>query len=210
MNFDKSEAVTLIVGSSEKDELLVHANETSKNSAFFRAALNPEWLEGQTRTIKLPVEEEWNVTHYLGFTYSGKLPTASIENAMLAPNHHNAEYLIPSKLYTLGKRLMVDVVQVAVIRELIRLHGIFDGAVSSQETINIIYQGTVDGDPARILLVDMYVKWATSDCLALATEADPSFLWDLAHSHFTKAQLQIPHNLYRCQKLNAINYLGKG
>jgi hypothetical protein len=61
-----------------------------------------------------------------------------------------------------------------------------------------------------ILLVDMYVKWATSDCLALATEADPSFLWDLAHSHFTKAQLQIPHNLYRCQKLNAINYLGKG
>ncbi|RYF47613.1 MAG: ATP-binding cassette domain-containing protein [Cytophagaceae bacterium] len=48
------------------------------------------------------------------------------------------------------------------------------------------------------------------DNLALATEADPSFLWDLAHSHFTKAQLQIPHNLYRCQKLNAINYLGKG
>ena len=105
---------------------------------------------------------------------------------------------------------MDDVVQVAVIKELIRLHGIFDSAVPSQVTINIIYKGTVDGDPARILLVDMYVKWATSDCLALATEADPSFLWDLAHSHFTKAQLQIPHNLYRCQKLNAINYLGKG
>lgn len=208
MNFDKSEAVTLIVGS--EIELLVHANEISRNSASFKAALKKGWLEGQTRTINLPVEEGWIVAHYLGFTYSGNLPTASIENTMLAPNHHNAEYLILSKLYTLGKRLMDDVVQVAVIRELIRLHGIFDGAVSSQETINIIYQGTVDGDPARILLVDMYVKWATSDCLALATEADPSFLWDLAHSHFTKAQLQIPHNLYRCQKLNAINYLGKG
>jgi hypothetical protein len=36
MNFDKSEAVTLIVGSSEKDELLVHANETSKNSSVLQ------------------------------------------------------------------------------------------------------------------------------------------------------------------------------
>jgi hypothetical protein len=194
MNFDKSEAVTLIVG-SDKDELLVHADQISKNSAFFKAALKKEWLEGQTRTINLPVEEEWNVTHYLRFAYIGELPTASIEKTMLAGSHHNLEYHKLAQLYTLGKRLMDDVVQDAVIFEFIRLHGILDGAVPSHETINIIYQGTVDGDLARILLVDMYVKWATSDCLAY--ETDPSFLWDLAHSHLTKAGLQISHHLYR-------------
>lgn len=119
MNFDKGEAVTLIIG-DEKHEMIVHASYICANSEFFKTALKKEWLEGQTRTINMP-EEDWKtMTDCLNFTYSGKLPTAR-----LTDDDPFAAYLDSypdlARSYTLGNRLLDSVVRNAVIKEFVRI-----------------------------------------------------------------------------------------
>jgi hypothetical protein len=72
-HFDKEDAITLLVG-PEKRELLAHADYIAFSSDFFKAALKKEWLEGQTRTVPLPVESYEDMTTYLKYIYSAQLP----------------------------------------------------------------------------------------------------------------------------------------
>jgi hypothetical protein len=65
-HFDKGDAVTLVVG-PEKRELLAHADYIAFSSDFSKAALKKEWLEGQTRTVPLPVESYEDMTTYLRY-----------------------------------------------------------------------------------------------------------------------------------------------
>jgi hypothetical protein len=50
-SFHPSTMVTLLVGPDEQ-EMTVHGDRLACNSAYFKAALRDEWLEGQTRVIK--------------------------------------------------------------------------------------------------------------------------------------------------------------
>ena len=205
MSFDKSDAVTLIVG-SERHEMLVHANQISKTSAFFKAALKKEWLE--TRTIHLPAETEQNITHYLRFAYSGICPDAGDAGTMSEEEHHDLEWTTLAQLYTLGKRLMDDVLQDQVIGRLIWLNITLDSDdVPSRDPIDIIYTGTLTGDPARKLLVDLYLKSGKPQ--SLANGADPALLLDLALAHLSKAEDRVALGVYRHKRLSASDYVGK-
>jgi len=192
MQFDKGETVTLIVG-VDKHEMLVHANHISRNSEFFRTALKKEWLEGQTRIITLPVDDPKTVTHYLNFTYNGRLPAEPGEEGpiidwatptLLRTHKHLAE------LYTLAVRLLDDAVRNAVNKQILQIHRILD-IPPGEDSINIIYKGTSEGDPARRLMVDIYLSWASGDCLD--KEADPDFLFDVAQVLFRKVEEAQPY-----------------
>jgi hypothetical protein len=179
MHFDKGEAVTLIVG-EEKHQMLVHACHISKNSEFFRTALKKEWLEGQTRIITLPVDDPKTVTHYLNFTYSGELPSEPLEAGCKETRvRHVHEHL--ANLYTLGVRLLDNVVRTAVIKRFLQIHDIAED-FPDQHAVDIIYQGTSDEDPARRLMVHMYLSRAGRD--TLKRESDPGFLFDVAQALF--------------------------
>lgn len=52
-SFDKTDLVTLLVGPNEH-EIAVYGIFLTRSSEFFKAALKKEWVEGQTRVIKLP------------------------------------------------------------------------------------------------------------------------------------------------------------
>jgi hypothetical protein len=187
MHFDKGEAVTLIVG-EEKQDMLVHACHISKNSEFFRTALKKEWLEGQTRTITLPVDDRKIVTQYLNFTYSGELPSGPGEEG--SPRDWSTERLLRTykhlaDLYTLGVRLLDDAVRNAVNKQFLQLQKILEVG-PGEDSIDIIYKGTSEGDPARRLMVDIYLSWADRDCLD--KEADPAFLFDVAQALFQKIE----------------------
>jgi hypothetical protein len=179
MHFDKGEAVTLIVG-EEKQEMLVHACHISKNSEFFRTALRREWLEGQTRTITLPVDDPKTVTHYLNFTYSGELPSEPLETGCqetrIRCTHENL-----ANLYSLGVRLLDNAVRNAATKRFLQIHEIAED-FPDQHSIDIIYQGTSEEDPARRLMVHMYLSRAGSG--TLKREADPGFLFDVAQALF--------------------------
>ena len=187
MHSDKGEAVTLIVG-EEKQEMLVNACHISKNSEFFRTALKKEWLEGQTRTITLPVDDPKIVTQYLNFTYSGELPSEPGEEG--SPRDWSTERLLRTykhlaDLYTVGVRLLDDAVRNAVNKQILQLHKILEVG-PGEDSIDIIYKGTSEGDPARRLMVDIYLSWADRDCLD--KEADPAFLFDVAQALFQKIE----------------------
>jgi hypothetical protein len=201
MQFNKGEAVMLIVG-EEKHEMLVHANYLSSNSDFFKTALKKEWIEGQTRTITLPVDDPQTITHYLYFTYSGKLPSAHIatEAARKLAGTNTTDL---ARLYILGGRLLDDVIRKAVIEEFIR----FAQATNSWPgwpAVSIIYDGTPEGDPARKLLVNMFANVAKSNWVS--TKYDPVFLLELAQELLHKAEQGILPSFYRQQKLVASDY----
>ena len=184
MIFDKSEAVTLVIG-DKKHEMIVHECYITANSEFFKTALKKEWLVGQTRIITMPTEERKTMTDYLNFTYSGKLSTTCLTEES---DDEAAAYLdsFPAlaELYTLGKRLLDLVVQNAVIKEFVRLFEAvyeFDTLYPpGQDSIDIIYEGTLHGDPARRLMRDMYLYWANDQFFE--QETDRPFLHDVVQT----------------------------
>lgn len=74
-SFDQDDAVTLLVGPSER-AILAHGNYLARKSDFCEAALKMDWKEGQTRAIKLPDECPQFLTHYLNYAYIQTLPTS--------------------------------------------------------------------------------------------------------------------------------------
>ena len=207
-HFDKGDSVTLIVG-PEKHELLVHANYIVRSSKFFKTALKKEWREGQTRKISLPTDDYETVTDYMRFIYSDKFPGPQTENLTQAStSHFAAQRFIPlAKLYVLGHRMMDDAVKKAVIRELHRISTqchcgtCFPGC----ETVNIIYDGTMEGDPVRSLLIDIYLCHGRDN--QLSSSHDSGFLLAVSRILLGKAQNKVLSDSYRGKLPYVGNYL---
>lgn len=205
VNFDKGDSVTLIVG-PEKHELLVHANYIVRSSKFFKTALKKEWREGQTRTISLPTDEYETVTDYMRFIYSDTLPELQAQDlAGALPGHSAARRFVPlAKLYVLGHRMMDDAVKNAVVREYHRICTqpfcmlCFPGA----ETVNIIYDGTMEGDLVRSLLIDIYLWYGQER--QPSSSHDPRFLLAVSRILLGKAQNGVSSASYR-GKLPQVN-----
>lgn len=178
LNFSADNVVTLLVGPDE-EKLLVHEHRLS-HSAFFGAALKKEWLEGQTRVIKLPVEAPVFMAHYIEYAYRGKLPT-HIYTTDSPGDKKEAGYELLAELYVTGERLLDSAIRNAIISEILRIRVLRpkDGVCWNPTTTpaNIVYRGTPEGSPARRLMTDLTLrmasdKWHTPD-------ADQQFLYDL-------------------------------
>ena len=208
INFDKGDSVTLIVG-PEKYELLVHAKYSVRSSKFFKTALKKEWREGQTRTISLPTDEYETVTDYMRFIYSDKLPGALTEDVVKAlPGHCTAQRFVPlAKLYVLGHRMMDDDVKKAVVRELHRLSTrcICGTCFPGHKTVNIIYSGTMEGDPTRSLLIDIYLCHGRDN--QLSSSHDSGFLLAVSRILLGKAQNRVSSSSFRGNLPRVTNYL---
>jgi len=208
INFDKGDSVTLIVG-PEKHELLVHANYIVRSSKFFKTALKKEWREGQTRTISLPTDEYETVTDYMRFIYSDKLPGPQPEDLMEAFNvHFAAKRFVPlAKLYVLGHRMMDDAVKKAVVRELhhISTKCLCGSCFPDFETVNIIYSGTMEGDPIRSLLIDIYLCHGRDN--QLSSSHDSGFLFAVSRILLGKAQNKVLSDSYRGRLPQVTDYL---
>jgi hypothetical protein len=190
LHFDKGDSVTLIVG-PEKRELLVHANYIARNSAFFKTALKKEWREGQTRTINLPTYDYETMTSYLKFVYGIQL-SVEVESDQLRTcreptadqlKNLQAAYLSFAKLYVLGCRLMDNTFKDAAITRIFKLFQTYNTWSTADSlfspgpvSVNTIYDETLESDPARRLMVDMYMLHPQD----LSSEYDAGFLLDLA------------------------------
>lgn len=165
----------------------------------FKTALKKEWREGQTRTISMPTDEYETVTDYMRFIYSDKFPGPQTVDLMEGFSGHSAaKRFVPlAKLYVLGHRMMDDAVKKAVVRE---LHWIsakcgcrtfFPG----HETINIIYTGTMEGDPIRSLLIDIYLCHGRDN--QLSSSHDSGFRLAVSQILLGKAQNKVSSDSYR-------------
>jgi hypothetical protein len=171
--FDKEDTVTLIIG-PEKRELLAHGNFIARHSELFQAALKKEWQEGKTRTITMPEDDHETMTRYLSFVYGKKLPTThlseSVRHDLIGPGQRSL-----ADLYVLGTRLLDKSMKNAALGEVVRLSVI---TCPGSETVNTIYSGTCEGNPARRLMVNLYAKHACTEWLA--PEFSQTFLLELA------------------------------
>lgn len=128
------------------------------------------------------------MTDYLNFAYSGELLTTYFTDPTLS-GRPDRESCRLAKLYVLGKRLLDDVVHNAVVRELFRISDLTD-TVPGRAVINILYEGTPEGDHARHFVVDLWVDWASSlDLDSLDDNFDQAFTSDLARALFQKVEL---------------------
>lgn len=178
-SLDKADSVTLIVG-PEKHELLVHADILTRKSELFQTALKKEWREGQTRTITMPDDEPEIIAGYLRFLYRGRLP---IRFEVPQTINTSFSYKFYSKLYVLGGRLMDATLKRDAF---VKMRGLFrcwkwtspedNEDLSGHELVNTIYNGTMESDPARRLLVDMHVECPRD----LNSQYHPEFLLALA------------------------------
>ncbi|KAF2768007.1 hypothetical protein EJ03DRAFT_138188 [Teratosphaeria nubilosa] len=162
--------VEVKVGAAEKvfkiQETLLRATST-----FFDAALSRGWQEGQSKIITLPEDDADTFTAYAHWLYTGYIAT---------DDNSSHDFDAQAELFVLGEKLMNtklrnDVIDIAL-----------ETARSTEKlptncTIDIIYEGTPKGSPARKLMVDIFIACASSEWI----DKDPSnanheFLHELA------------------------------
>jgi hypothetical protein len=183
--FTTDNLVTLDVGPNHH-KIIVHKHSITRTSGFFSAALGKKWIEGQTRTIELPEEIPEHMEYYCEYLYSGELPTKDFSHRESGDNME-AGFELLANLYVLGERRMDAKLRNAIIHEMLCVQtlpvripaafGFNNSCVPPTTAVNIIYQGTREGPPARRLMVDMVIAhgrkaWHSST-------VDPAFSFDV-------------------------------
>ncbi|KAK3112819.1 hypothetical protein LTR53_010500 [Teratosphaeriaceae sp. CCFEE 6253] len=143
--------IDIIVG-IERRVFLVHEQLLCSRSAFFQAALNKEWKEGQKRKVELPEEDCSDFSRYVHWLYSGKL---AVKQSTGEPLYH-----VRVALYILGEKIIDSRFQDSVVNAIIATTretvGPGNRVYPNMRNVRRIYKNTPEGSPARRLLVDMY------------------------------------------------------
>lgn len=180
-DFNADDIVILLVGPQER-KMVVHSPQITAHSEFFAAALKKEWIEGQAREIKLPEEEPEIVAYYIESVYFGKLPT-DIYTTTSPGLEKELGYKLLAEMYVLAERMLDSRCRNRLLQEVLRLRDLKcktgDRWNPTHVPINIIYQGTAPGSPARRLLLDIHAKQAREDWYPEDVHVDPVFLMDL-------------------------------
>ena len=218
--FSSHHAVTLLVGESQT-EFTVHEHYLTCTSEFFAAALKRAWVEGQTRTVKLPEKNPIHFAYYLDWIYTRKLPTSRYQEKspsgaepIVLPISYIDSYVILSHLYVLGERMLDRVFRNALLGAIIRVMrleqspeslAIAADARPPLEVVNIIYQGTTSISPARRLLVDWFLGFGRHYHYTSLQEKE--FLVALVTAFSKKAELGLPLTDCRGDSLRYQNYV---
>lgn len=168
-------------------KIVVHEHYLTRTSDFFAAALKKAWIEGQTRVIELREETPENMEFYCDFVYTGQLPTRIFIKRDSGHGMAPAFELL-ANLFVLGERRLDTKLRNAVICEMMRIHKLpptppvlFGGSpfpsAPSTTSVNIIYQGTPEGSPARRLMVDMVLRFGSQGWHS--PDVDQAFLFEV-------------------------------
>jgi hypothetical protein len=189
--------------------MTVHGTHLTRDSDFFKASLRKEWVEGQTRVIKLPEEDPETMAHYMTFVYHKKLPFEDIIPKEFS--HFKARWPILIDLYVYGERFLCRLIQNAVIKELIHITRTksINGGIYFPIRANVdkVYRGTPEGSPLRQLMVDMHAIRGKKDWLSENVNA--KFLLDLAKEFYDKINTHNKVKDFRLKDLDVAMYLCK-
>jgi hypothetical protein len=85
--------------------MVVYKSYITRDSAFFKAALKKQRIEGQTRVIKLPEESLVPMQYYIRHIYGGELPTHNqVAGSPYSDSCHDSRLL--AQLYVLGELVL--------------------------------------------------------------------------------------------------------
>lgn len=205
--FAQQGIVTLLVGLDEA-LLVAHESYLTKNSEFFQAAMKKEWVEGQTRVIKLPDDNLATMTDYLTFTYSGDLPTSTSIKSGPAQAPTVSDWISLAKLYVLGERMLDKCMRNAIASELVRISTLpNENGVETFMPVNasnILFNGTPEWHPIRQMIVDKYVAGGGKHWLLTGTEN--LALLEVARALLEKVARRQSYDEFRDRQIKAEDY----
>jgi hypothetical protein len=205
-DFSPDDAVTLIVGLGQK-RMLVHSAYLTRDSDFFKAALKKEWVEGETRVIKLPEEDPERMAHYMTYVYHKKLPLD--ESKPSKREHYDARWPILIALYVCGEHFLNRTIQDAAIKEIIRVTRIRSHTHSrwfpTHENVKTVYRETPEGSPIRRLMVDLHILHGSKDWLS--ADAHAEFLMDMTKSLYDMVHIYNALSLLKGKDVQVENYV---
>ncbi|KAH7095251.1 hypothetical protein FB567DRAFT_586580 [Paraphoma chrysanthemicola] len=188
-SFELSAMLTIRVGKEPKyKDFIAHESFLTERSPFFHCAMKGRWEESNTRIIKFPDDQHTIFALYLNFVYTGQLVTmrrCEEEGSDFTYEDVWDEYDDLFRLYILAEKLQDVKTKNAVIAAAIDTtrtrtkNGKY--TIPQSNIINIVYEGTPIGSPARRLITDMYsivpMTWIISHLQSTPMHGD--FLVDL-------------------------------
>jgi hypothetical protein len=185
--------LTIQVGKVPHNKSFVaHESFLTSRSEFFRCAMNGNWTESESRVVELPEGAPDVFAIYLDYAYTGQLTTmrkSKEELALLSPEIFiksiENEYFDLFQLYVLAEKLQDVAAKNATLTAAIDISsmGSAMGLCRMPElcVVDVIYDGTTEGSPARRLVTDLYSTLSIKYFLELDTETlHKDFVTDLA------------------------------
>ena len=203
--------ITVVVGPSES-RFFVHSTVLEKSSEFFRAALKPQWIEGQ-HDVKLPEDDPCAFKIYAKWLYTGNMG-----------NMGKLDYPSLVRMYVLAEKLIDPTFQDLFINAIVARSrkGDKDGMVwvPGPACSSFAYQHTMPESPVRRLMVSFYlVHGGPTRMKDGPTVFEKDFLFDLAtalldartHSaHYNEDLRQITTGVPCAYHKHAVDKLCKG
>ncbi|KAF2122075.1 hypothetical protein BDV96DRAFT_627241 [Lophiotrema nucula] len=186
MIFDESTIVRVKVG-KEPDQKTFLASEvvlTSK-SEFFKRAMSGKWVESETRVVNLPNDDARVFGLWIHFAYTQQIPIMEV------PSFLPWDQLNLQLLWTKNTTTLVDCTcSNAVVLAILALSQTKDSEkgwiLPSKDTVKMIYEGTIEGNAARRLVVDIWVYARLGSVLAASDTLPKEFFRDISVKLMTK------------------------
>jgi hypothetical protein len=158
--FGVDNMITLLVG-PEEQHMTVHREFLSQDSKFFQAALKKEWVEGQSREIKLPEELPIHIGYYIEHMHGLALPTHVFTKKPQFPDGTTGpQFELLAELYVLGERRLDAKYQNKIMHEFFRIVEV-SKTYPGVDCVNALFRGTTRNSPARRMVVD-YAAYCTN------------------------------------------------
>jgi hypothetical protein len=193
-SFDPSAILTIRVGKEPNHkDFIAHESFLTTHSEFFRRAMNGNWMEAETRIVKLPEDDAEVFAGYLNYIYTNQFTAMEKSNeelislkSMEFKTHVSRQYQRLFCVYILADKLQDVVTKNAAITAIVGLKDLTnaDGgwAIPSPGTINHVYKETTERSPARRLVASLYSRLPFITILKNTANMHEDFLDDLAES----------------------------
>jgi len=154
----------ILVGQGERQQpFWIHEDLLKSHSEFFKRAAKAEWSSDSNRTISLPDDDPGVFQMYAALTYSG----------VVTPKDWLIKFGDLVKIYVLAEKLqdvwaknhIIDAMHNRIAKKLLEKSISLEEACKDGGWLDILYEGTPSGSPARRLVVDLVSKHATTKWL---------------------------------------------
>ncbi|KAF2869218.1 hypothetical protein BDV95DRAFT_621071 [Massariosphaeria phaeospora] len=184
--------ITVGTGDGQK-AFFIHQGFLCKRSDFFKNALNGPWLESNERSINLPEDDPATFLLYQELLYTHVLPVKPATLDMEACNEDDyekacadAEYIALGQLYVLVEKLIDEQAKSSVLAALLartkQVSATGKTHYPGLNCVQIIYEGTPLGSPARATLISIYNEHGDQSFLNDRYEIPKDFFYDLSYA----------------------------
>ncbi|KAK4611589.1 hypothetical protein CLAFUW4_12678 [Fulvia fulva] len=170
--------VAVEVGTGDEAQTFhVHAAQLCKSSEYLKTKAKPEWSKGKA-TVDLSYQDPGAFNIYVNWLYTGQILSTNAKKS-----NTSEEWLGLARAFTLGEELIDQDFKNAIMSALSTTASgaqVTDFLDRLGEMVTVIYEGSVEGSPARNFLVDRGQSLERTQLSKLRGELHADYTFDLA------------------------------